>query len=207
MKTKVVPLTMVVVWCGVALPRAHAQKGMGERTGVARSVAKPEVVSFSGKVLATETGPCEKTTGKAVVGSHFLLETAEGKKLNIHLGPADAVDHIVKQLTVGKEVTVRGFRTAKMPQDHYVAQSVAFGETTVRLRDEGLRPFWAQGSGLSRGRGGSGRGSGPGPAGPGYARGSVWGGGRGYGRGLGWGRGWGRGRGWAARRGRGFGPR
>jgi hypothetical protein len=196
MKTTMTSLAIVVLWCGAVLPRAHAQKGMGERTGVARSVAKPEVVSLSGKVLATETGPCEKTTGKAVVGSHFLLETAEGKMLNIHLGPADAVDYIVKQLIVGKEVTVRGFRTAKMPQDHYVAQSVAFGETTVQLRDEGLRPFWAQGSGLSRGRGG-----------PGYARGPGWRGGRGYGRGLGWRRGWGRGRGWAARCGRGFGPR
>ena len=64
---------------------------MGQRTDVGRQVAKPKVVALAGTVLAVETGPCEKTTGRADIGSHFLLETSRGKKLNIHLGPAAAV--------------------------------------------------------------------------------------------------------------------
>ena len=94
-----------LLW-GVLAPCVHAQRGMGEPTGVARQAVKPEVISFSGKVLATETGPCEKTTGPADVGSHFLLKMLKGEKLNIHLGPATAVDYVVEQLTVGKKVTV-----------------------------------------------------------------------------------------------------
>ena len=192
MRTTVTHIALLVLLCGIVAPRAHAQKGMGERTGVGRRAVKPEVVSLSGKVLATETGPCEKTTGPADVGSHFLLVTPKGKKLNVHLGPAAVVNHIVEQLTVGKKVTVHAFRTAKMPVNHYVAQSLTLDGTTIRLRDEGLRPFWARGSGASSGRGGPqyGRGMRQGPA---FGNG----GGYGPGRGRGWGRG--RGRGWGRR--------
>jgi len=185
-------MAFLVLCCGVVAPRAHAQKGMGERTGLGRQAVKPEVVSLSGNVLATETGPCEKTTGPADVGSHVLLVTPKGKRLNVHLGPAAAVDYIVEQLTVGKKMTVRAFRTAKMPDNHYVAQSLTLDETTIRLRDEGLRPFWAWGNGASSGRGGP-------RYGPGMRQGSSWknGGSYGPGRGRGWGRG--RGRGWGRR--------
>jgi len=184
-----------LLW-SVFAPFAHAQRGMGEPAGVARQAVKPEVISFSGKVLATETGPCEKTTGPADVGSHFLLKTPKGKKLNIHLGPAAAVDYIVEQLTVGKKVTVHAFRTAKMPDNHYVAQLLTLDGTTIRLRDEGLRPFWVQGGRASSDRGG-----------PQYGRGMRQGSpsrdgfGYGPGRGRGWGHGWGRGggRGWGRR--------
>jgi hypothetical protein len=190
MRTTVTSTAILVLLCGMVAPPAHGQKGMGEQTGVGRKAAKPGVISFSGKGLATETGPCEKTTGRADVGSHFLLKTPKGKKLNVHLGPAAAVDYIVDQLTVGKKVTVHAFRTAKMPDNHYVAQSLTLDGTTIRLRDEGLRPFWAGGSGASRG-------------GPQYGsrmrQGSRWKNGPGYGSGRG--RGWGRGggRGWGRR--------
>ena len=106
MRTTVTSTAILVLLCGIVAAPAHAQKGMGEQTGVGRKAAKPEVISFSGKVLATETGPCEKTTGPADVGSHFLLKMLKGEKLNIHLGPATAVDYVVEQLTVGKKVTV-----------------------------------------------------------------------------------------------------
>lgn len=175
-----------LLW-GVFAPCAHAQRGMGEPTGVAQQAVKPEVVSLSGEVLAVETGPCKKTTGRADVGSHFLLKTPKGKELNIHLGPAAAVDYILERLPVGKKVTVQAFRTAKMPKNHYVARSLTFDETTIRLRDEGLRPVWARGSGASRGRGGP-------QYGHGLGQGSPWRTGPGYGpgRGRAWGRGWGR---------------
>jgi hypothetical protein len=191
MRTTVTSTAILVLLCGIVAPPAHAQKGMGEQTGVGRQAVRPEVVSLSGKVLATETGPCEKTTGPADVGSHFLLVTPKGKKLNIHLGPA-AVDYIVEQLTVGKKVTVHAFRTAKMPHNHYVAQALTLDGTTIRLRDEGLRPFWALGGRASSGRGGP-------PYGPGMRQGPPWRNGFGYGPGQG--RGWGRGggHGWGRR--------
>ena len=211
-------LTLLVAgglfWGVVALP-AHAQKGMGEQTGVGRQAAKPEVISLSGKVLAIETGPCKTTTGRADVGSHLLLKTPKGKELNVHLGPTAAVGYIIAQLPVGKKVTVHAFRTTKMPKNHYAAQSLTFGSTTIRLRDASLRPFWAGGGAVSRGLAGSqwARGKGRG-----FRYGPGWGGpGRGYGRGGpgGWygrglrrrGPGYGRGPGSAARRGAAFGRR
>ena len=91
---------------GASVSPARAQKGMGDATGVARASVRPEVVSLSGKVLRVETGPCEKTTGRADVGSHFILQTPPGQKLNVHLGPAAAVGFVTSQLSVGKEVKV-----------------------------------------------------------------------------------------------------
>ena len=185
-----VTLAITVLFSGAAASPVHAQKGMGEQTGVGRQTVKPEVVSLSGNVLATDTGPCEKTTGPADAGSHFLLKTPKGMKLNIHLGPATAVDYIVEQLTVGKKVTVHAFRTVKMPDNHYVAQSLTLDGTTIRLRDEVLRPFWARGNGASSGRGGP-------QYGRGRRQGSASGNGGGYGpgRGRGWGSGSGHGSG------------
>ena len=163
-----------LLW-GVFAPCAFAQRGMGEPAGVARQVVKPEVVSLSGRILAVKTEPCKTTTGRADVGTHFLLETPEGEKLNVHLGPTAVVDHIADQLPTGKEVTVKAFRTAKMPEYHYVAQSLAFGDASIQLRDEDLRPFWARGNAVARGRGGP-------QQGPGRGMGQGWGG---YGRGQG----------------------
>ena len=172
---------------------AFAQRGMGEPAGVARQIVKPEIVTLSGRILTVETEPCKMTTGRAVAGTHFLLETPKGEKLNIHLGPTVAVDHIAAQLPTGKKVTVKAFRTAEMPESHYVAQSLALGDSSIQLRDEDLRPFWARGNAVSRGRGGPQRG-------PGYGQSPEWGRGPSYGRGPGRGlgqrsRGYGRGQG------------
>jgi len=142
-------------------------------------------VALSGKVLKIMTEPCKMTTGPAYLGTHFLLKTSKGKRLNIHLGPADTVDDVAEQLPIGEKVKVDAFRTAKLPEDHFVAQSVAFDGTTIQLRDKNLRPLWARSSTALRG------------GGPQWVRGR--------GRGRGWGGGWqrspgygrGRGSGWA----------
>jgi len=187
MKRKLTLLAAGALLWGVVAPLAHAQRGMGDSAGVARQAVKPEVVTLSGKVLEVKTEPCKMTTGPAYLGTHFLMKTPKGEKLNIHLGPADAVDYVTEQLPVGDKVTVNAFRTVKMPENHYVAQSVAFDGTTIQLRDASLRPLWARSNTAWRGRGGpqwvSGRG-----------QGRDWG--RGWGRGPGYGRGWGRGWSW-----------
>jgi hypothetical protein len=132
------------------------------------------------------------------------------------------VADIADQLSAGKEVTVRAFRTAKTPKDHCVAKSLVYDGNTIQLRDDALRPFWLGGSAVPRApeeaqsdpgqgqdsRWGPGLGYGFGARrgyGPGYGRGSAWGYGAGYGRGSGWGRGWGYGRGFGRGGGRGAG--
>lgn len=224
MRTRIVCLAAVSLLLGPAVPPASAQKGTGDATGVARQAVRPEVVSLSGKVVEIEIGPCENTTGQAVIGTHFILESPKGEKLNVHLGPAQVVDFVADQLPLGKQVKVQAFRTERMSDRHYVAQSLAVDGKTIRLRDDSLAPVWSGGNPRWAGRGGPqpaagyGRGLGPGygrgPIGApalgygrelgqgraaGYGRGAGRGRGAGYGRGAGWGRGagYGHGSGWA----------
>lgn len=156
---------------------ALAQKGVGDLSGVASQPVKPAIVSLAGRLVEIKTGPCESTTGRSLVGTHVILETREKVRLNIHLGPAEAVADTVAKLSVGQAIAVKAFRTEKMKEHHYVAQTLTFGQTTVELRDAGLRPVWAE-SNVGQ---------------PKMAAGQV---GVGRGGGAGWGRG---GRRWAAR--------
>ena len=213
--------------CGAGASIVHAQKGTGAATGVAQQVAKPKVTSISGTIREIETGPCQATTGRASVGTHLVIETAKGEKLNIHLGPTAAVKHIADRLTTGDAVTINVFRTDRMTEGHFVAQSIALGEKSVQLRDGNLRPAWAgsgatwwgrggpqPGAGYGRGWGAEGgrgaypgwsdtpSGRGPGWGAPGRGRGGY---GRGYGQGNGRGYGQGAGRGYGRGYGQGYG--
>jgi hypothetical protein len=137
------------------VPVVYAQKGVGDQAGVARQAIQPQVVAFSGKLVEIRIGLCEKTTGRSPVGTHIFLETPDGNTLNIHLGPAAAVADIVAKLSVRPEqdLAVKAFRTEKMPEDQYVAQSLTFDQNTLELRDKTLRPVWAGSVNVSRGRG------------------------------------------------------
>jgi hypothetical protein len=159
---------------GLGPAAARAQRGVGETTGVARLAVKPEIVQLAGTLTAIHTGPCEHTTGYGRVGVHLMVETADGKSLNIHLGPTTAVAFAVARLEVGQSIAIDAFRTEAMPADQFVAVRIDVGGESVTLRDETLRPVWAgRGFGARRGAASSG----------GWGRG----GGRGYGHGRGWG--------------------
>jgi hypothetical protein len=103
--------------------------------------------------------------------------TSAAHDSRLTLGPAAAVADLVAKLSVGQDLTVKAFRTEKLADGQYVAQTVTFGDNTVELRDQGLRPVWAQGSAdagiagtaVVPGRGGHRRGWGRG-------RGAGWGG-------------------------------
>ncbi len=147
-------------------PTAQAeQKGLGGSTGIAREAEKPPVVSMSGQVVEIKTGPCEKSTGKSLVGTHLLIQTKEDGKLNLHLGPTSAVRHIVEQLSVGQLLTFEGFHTEQMPGDAYIAKSLTLDDKVIHLRDDSLRPSWASPRGRSQSRG-PGIGQGQGMYGP-----------------------------------------
>ena len=88
-RAAVVGLTSAVLF-GLATSTAYAQKGVGGSTGIARHAAKPEVVSLSGKLIEIRTARCESTTGRSPSGTHIILKAPDGKKLDVHLGPAEA---------------------------------------------------------------------------------------------------------------------
>jgi len=229
--TRVVTLLAAgcVLWCGWAVSEALGQKGIGDPTGVARQAVKPEVVSLSGKITDVKSGPCELTTGRAVIGTHVLLETDKGKSLNVHLGPQAVVADVAARLKVGETLAVKAFHTGKMSEGHYVAQSLELGDETIALRDAGtLRPGWAGapavrrawggyrpggGYGYAQGRAGDWRGTWACPrwGGPPQGQGPGWGApsrgpGRGFGPCYGRGRRGGRGMGRGSWQGQGRGP-
>ena len=49
------------------------------------------VATLSGRLVEIKTGPCEQTTGPALVGTHLLVKNKKGETLNVHLGPEAAV--------------------------------------------------------------------------------------------------------------------
>ena len=136
---------VVLIWAAAA----PGQRGMGDSKGVAQQRLKPRLVLISGKLQEIKTHPCEKTTGKAELGTHLILRDKHGQELNIHLGPAPELSETVKRLTVGRKLDLLGFRTDKMPPNQYVAQTLIIGSNIVQLRDSDLRPYWA-GSRLGR---------------------------------------------------------
>jgi hypothetical protein len=155
MSKKTAILGFFLFTCVFFLSTAYAQKGVGDETGLARQAVKPALASLSGTVVYVDTKVCEKTTGHGEVGTHFLLKTEQNKTFNIDLGwsEAEVVKNLAKNLIQGKQVTIVGFRTEKMPPERYVAKSVTIAGTTTTLRDDNLRPVWAGRSAGGRGRG------------------------------------------------------
>lgn len=156
---------------GVAVPMARAQRGVGDATGVVRQSLRPEIVLLSGKIIEVQTGPCAATTGRSLTGAHVILESPDKEQFNIHLGPAEALARVVARLSAGQEIAVRAFRTEQMKENHYVAQTLTVGKTTVELRDASLRPAWALGGTAPRGMAAGWAGRGRGRGGPGWGRG------------------------------------
>lgn len=152
---KKMPLTVVAVVfaLGVLLSSAFAQRGVGDPDGVARQPAKPKVISLSGRVLEVKTESCQMTTGRSQLGTHLMMEASDGKTLNIHLGPADAVKSLAEELARGTDVKVEAFRTEKTEKGQYIARSLTIGDRTTELRDQVLRPIWA-GQGVIKTRAG-----------------------------------------------------
>jgi hypothetical protein len=151
---------------------AEAQRGMNADTGVARQGAAIPIVTQSGRIEKVEVGPCANTTGRSLQGVHLLIQEADGQKINLHLGPADALADVVDRLAPGQSVTFDAFRTDLLPPAHFVAKSLTLGDEVIHLRDDNLRPSWAYGGrgpgggwGMDRGNG-QGRGLGRGGIGP-----------------------------------------
>ncbi len=184
MKRKLSLSLALVLIGGFAAFQAHAQRGVGDPLGIAQQAVKPAVVAFSGTVKAIISEPCELTTGPTEIGTHILLETAEGVEQNIHLGPTKSVAHVTDQLVLGQTVSVEVFRTDKLSKGNYIAQSLEIDDEMIVLRNEDLRPMWASDRSLRKGRGGPqwGQGNGKGK-GSGRGRGAAKGQGRGQGRG------------------------
>jgi len=134
-----VSILFILIWTAIA----PGQLGMGDSKGIAQQRLKPRLIHISGKLQEIKTHPCENTTGKAELGTHLILKDMHDQELNIHLGPAPSVSETVKRLTIGTKLDLLGFRTEKMPPNHYVAKTLILANHIVQLRGSDLRPYWS----------------------------------------------------------------
>jgi hypothetical protein len=73
-----------------------------------------------------------------VLGTHLVMKTSKGKKLNIHLGPAAAIEFVTRRLSPGQEVRVDAFRTKRMEKGSYVARTLTIDSLTIEVKSRGL---------------------------------------------------------------------
>lgn len=139
-------LLSVLVGIGLlaSVAPTFAQRGTGEDIGVARQGLAPEFTKVQGALEKIETGPCKRTTGYAYIGTHLFIRTTEGQVANVHVGSAEAVKPLVAKLTVGEAIEVDAFRTDRLSEGHYVAQTLRTDTEEFLVRREDLRPFWAR---------------------------------------------------------------
>lgn len=134
----------------LSVATADAQRGRGNFTGMGQELVKPDIVEFSGELVEIETGPCEQTTGRAIIGTHlFIQQNSDGPIMNIHLGDAITMENYVEGLVIGHQVNVRAFRTDLLDSDHYIAMELESDGKSMILRTSDFRPVWA---GFNRGR-------------------------------------------------------
>lgn len=122
---------------------ASAQKGRGDDIGLSQQGFQAEVHTVSGTLDHIKVGPCESTTGHAVIGTHFFVKTADGQLLNLHIGPEAFARAFAATLTPGDTVTAEVFQTDKLVTGEYLVKSVTANGTTLQARDDALRPAWA----------------------------------------------------------------
>ncbi|MEE4196368.1 MAG: hypothetical protein V2I54_01880 [Bacteroidales bacterium] len=123
-----------------------AQKGLGNTSGISITAAPSQVIDISGKVEKVLVEPCTETTGRYTTGSHLLIKYAgNGKEqlLNIHLGPASLLSELTDQFMPGQEIKLKVYHADGFKKNHYVAKSLFYDNELYELRDDFLRPFWA----------------------------------------------------------------
>lgn len=133
---------------------SYAQKGVGNKSGVARSNSVDEIEQVSGELQKTITEPCTQTTGRYSTGTHLLVKTGQGKttNINVHLGPTKVVSDMARQLETGEKIRIKMYSTEDLPENHYVAKEFTSGGEVYEIRDSNLKPFWAGNNGKQRGR-------------------------------------------------------
>ena len=124
----------------------YAQKGVGNQSGIGQSNTKLKTKQISGEVKKVLKEPCTQTTGRYDQGTHLLIKTDDFGKdqiLNIHLGPTPELKEMTNKLKLGREIRLKVFKTKDLPKKQFIAQSFWYNNDSYTLRDDDLRPFWA----------------------------------------------------------------
>ncbi len=109
----------------------------GTRGGRARTFDKATVTTVTGQV--TEVHRFAARRGD---GIHVDLKTADST-FDVHLGPADYLDHHALSIAKGDTLEVTGSKLVGAGTATLIAQSVKKGEKSVTLRDANGIPVWA----------------------------------------------------------------
>lgn len=121
----------------------HIQKG-----------SDPEVVEIKGEVKHVLEEVCKHGTGRKEKGMHLIVTAEDGNDYNVHIGPSDEVSQHVENL-VGETLELKVFKTKKLSEGHYIAKEFTRDGEIIELRDDNLKPYWAEFKNQRKGKGGS----------------------------------------------------
>jgi hypothetical protein len=122
----------------------YSQKGANDQYGIARLRQSIAIEKLEVEILKIVEGPCENTMGRSDSGTHLIVRNmADGKQLNIHLGPTNQMQTLVALLPPGKKISAEVFRTPKLAEDQYISKELVIDDLVYEIRDQDLRPFWA----------------------------------------------------------------
>ncbi len=132
----------LVVIALVVCCTAYAQRGIGEHKGIAKGEIPVDLVELDGVVQNVKEELCSHVLGKSVSGMHLTVMTTTQEEVTIHLGPVWAVS-IWTEGIHDQNVKLVVFRTAKLPQNHFIAKELEWDGQKAVFRDGYLKPFWA----------------------------------------------------------------
>lgn len=105
----------------------------------------PALTTLKGEVMAINLFKRTTPEGKELSMVTLNVKTGENETTPLILGPASFVNDKIRNLQVGSQVSAEAFKPKwKKMTRAYVAKSLSFGDTTVSLRDDSLKPLWAE---------------------------------------------------------------
>lgn len=112
--------------------------------------AMAEVQTVNGKVVSVLTGPSNQKLERTSRGIHLIVQTSAesavspNKTINLHLGPEAWLQKSLKRIPKQQPLTFKVFKTAALPKDHYLVQSIETKDTVIQYRDGAMKPLWSK---------------------------------------------------------------
>jgi hypothetical protein len=102
-----------------------------------------EYFQFIGHIKEVNIAECVDATQTMINATHIVVQTLDGKLIDVHLGPTHRVVDYVNH-ALGEKVALNVFTHEKLPENSYVAKELTIDGEMLMLRDEQLRPYWAK---------------------------------------------------------------
>jgi hypothetical protein len=130
-------ITTVAVAALILLASASAAAGNAPATSP--KYDRTAEASLKGTVVSVHDRQCPVS---GTLGAHFMMQAANGKVYEVHLGPTTFTKTFDMVFTPGEKVEVLGNILTFQEKDTILARQVKHGNETVTFRDKKGNPSW-----------------------------------------------------------------